>query len=104
MELTVPFSIASLSDFPCARRCSCPTNSSSVLGRMRAARGWAVSRALQRLSSLEPALESGRRNFLGILGFNGCKALAEEPLGVASMSKGYTDAPDWSRILWIRSH
>ena len=66
IELTLPRSIASLSDFPGARRCSCPTNSSSVLGRILAASGWAVSRALQRLSSLEVALEGGRRNFLGI--------------------------------------
>jgi hypothetical protein len=69
---------------------------------MRAARGWAVSRALQRLSSLDAALEGGRRNFFGILGFNGCKALAVGSLGPASRTKGYTDAPEEGRMLLIR--
>jgi hypothetical protein len=54
--------------FPGARRCSCPTNSSSVRGRIRAASGSAVSRALHRLSSREVTFEDELRNFFGIYG------------------------------------
>ncbi len=39
MEPGTPRSIASRSGLPGARTCSCPTNSSSVRGRMRAASG-----------------------------------------------------------------
>ena len=38
-EPMVPFSMASRSGLPRASRCSCPTNSSSVVGRMRDASG-----------------------------------------------------------------
>src|SRR3954471_17474426 len=39
IEPGVPRSIASRNGFPIPSRCSCPTNSSSVAGRMRAASG-----------------------------------------------------------------
>ena len=41
IDPTLPFSMASRSVLPGASRCSCPTNSSSVRGRMRAASGCA---------------------------------------------------------------
>src|SRR4051812_24900226 len=66
IDLMLPVSMADLRAFPEARRCSCPTNSSRVRGRIRAASGWAVSRALKRLSSCVRTLDGDWRNFLGI--------------------------------------
>jgi hypothetical protein len=37
---------------------------------MRAASGWAVSRALQKVSSLDATLAGGRRNFFGMAWMN----------------------------------
>ena len=53
IEPGTPRSIASRSGLPGASRCSCPTNSSSVRGRMRAASGWpSRGRAEERLALL----------------------------------------------------
>src|SRR5687768_17235865 len=61
IELMAPFSIESLSGFPGAMRCCCPTTSSRSLGRMRAASGCAEGGGVKRDASLETC-----RNFLGI--------------------------------------
>ena len=52
IEPGTPRSIASRSGLPGASRCSCPTNSSSVRGRMRAASGWPPGSREERLALL----------------------------------------------------
>jgi hypothetical protein len=92
IDMIEPDSIAVLSAFPGASRCSWPTNSSSVLGRIRAASGWAVSRADQKVSSLVVGVGAGPRNFFGIGGIKmvqgGSRQLTSLELPAEAASRG----------------